>query len=225
MPTILDLRPTGYTYTATLVGRVTFVSAAPYDVTVKNKGPTTIFKVHVTDKETTVELTCWGVPSHIGLFALDQIVVLTNLRVTALEERFRLFHCGVQVHYGTASKVRAATTTESADLGSLLPHESFPAYIAPSALGGTDSLATHLASPGDSPSKTPRRSADDSPGSTRLVAMFPPVLCLVCGKDERTVPFCCDAEEPYTPHTKRCTRCGCTKQEHKFCEHTGAPHD
>ena len=218
--TILDLRPTGFTYTATVVGRVTHVSGLPYDVSVRNKGPTTIFKVHITDQTSTVELTAWGTPAHIALFVLGKIVVLTNLRVTALEERFRLFNCAVQVHYSTNSKVRPLGDADDTTLEATIPVTSHSPYIPP-----TQSLmeSPQFQAPDESPSKASRRSNLDSPSSS--VTVFPPILCQVCGKDERTVPFCRDADEPYTMHTKRCPRCGCTKLEHRNCEHTGAPHE
>ena len=146
--TILDLRPTGFTYTATVVGRVTHVSGLPYDVSVRNKGPTTIFKVHITDQTSTVELTAWGTPAHIALFVLGKIVVLTNLRVTALEERFRLFNCAVQVHYSTNSKVRPLGDADDTTLEATIPVTSHSPYIPP-----TQSLmeSPHFQAPDESP--------------------------------------------------------------------------
>ena len=64
--TILDLRPTGFTYTATVVGRVTHVSGLPYDVSVRNKGPTRFQSTH---HRPDINRRA-GTPAHIVLFVL-----------------------------------------------------------------------------------------------------------------------------------------------------------
>ena len=98
----------------------------------------------------TVELTAWGTPAHIALFVLGKIVVLTNLRVTALEERFRLFNCAVQVHYSTNSKVRPLGDADDTTLEATIPVTSHSPYIPP-----TQSLmeSPHFQAPDESPSK------------------------------------------------------------------------